>query len=103
MLCIMNPLWGLIIGSQRELIMSTRDPDGPTKYLIKGESFEVYACGLSEYEFSKPVINKRRILEESRALRCLNDIEWCVLEVDIYLCTTGMVNTEDIRLLTEED
>jgi len=84
--------------------MSTRDPDGPTKCLIKGESFEIYECGLSEHEISKTKINsKGEILEDSKALSRLNDIEWCVLEVDTDFCTGRIVNAEDLRLLTAED
>jgi len=84
--------------------ISGRDPDGPSHCLVEGESFEIVECGLEECSSTNVVVNSRgEIIKEKEYTRLGTNIEWCIVEADLDFCTGGVVNAEDVRLLTAED
>ena len=81
-----------------------KDPKGNTRFLTKGEFFEIDQCGLSEYAFSKTKFTSQgEILERRKPLHSLNDIEWCIVDFETDLSNGVPIKAENCRLATIED
>ena len=84
--------------------MDPRDPKGPTNLLVKGYIFEIECCGLSQYIFSPPKFNSEgEFIEGPQPLHVLNDVEWCIIDIETNFCSGALVKTENCRLATEKD